>query len=57
MSRLDELQVRLKNVIVGTCNSVGCKDCDLKWHDGDEQKCSATELQGEIMDIEIGSGE
>ncbi len=49
MSLLEELNSRLKNVITGTCNTKGCNDCDLKWDGG----CSATELQNEIMDIEM----
>ena len=46
---LDNLRERLKDVIINTCNTVGCKDCDLKW--GDE--CSATDLQNKIMKIEF----
>lgn len=53
MSEEDKIEVmqlndRLKSVILGTCNTIGCKDCDLKW-DGGYQ---ATELQGKIDDIE-----
>lgn len=47
--RLGELRIRLKNVIVGTCNKVGCKSCDLKFEGG----CSATEIENEIMDLEM----
>lgn len=49
-SELEDLKIRLKNVIVGTCNTVGCENCGLKWDDG----CSATELDCKIMDIEMG---
>ena len=49
MTELKDLRDRLRNVIVGTCNEVGCKGCDLKWDGG----CSASELEGRIMDIEI----
>ena len=49
MSEKVELQARLKCVIIGTCNNVGCKDCDLKFEGG----CSATELESRIMDIEL----
>lgn len=28
---IDELRLRLKNVILETCNKIGCKNCDLKW--------------------------
>lgn len=49
MSEKAELQARLKCVIIGTCNKIGCKNCDLKFEGG----CSATELESRIMDIEI----
>lgn len=48
MSQLKELEDRLRNVIHSTCNSIGCKNCDLKYDDG----CSATDLQNEIADLE-----
>ncbi|MES9841250.1 MAG: hypothetical protein ABW134_11910 [Candidatus Thiodiazotropha endolucinida] len=51
MDELQGLQARLKSVITGTCNTVGCKDCGLKY-DEDGKKCSATYLQGRIMDLE-----
>lgn len=44
-----DLQTRLSKVIQGTCNTLGCDDCDLKWDDG----CSATDLQGKIHDEEL----
>jgi hypothetical protein len=49
MNELDKLNERLTNIIHNTCNKIGCDNCDLKWDDG----CSATELQGKIMDIEM----
>ena len=52
MSELNDLRERLKNVIVGTCNTVGWKDCDLKWND-EKNTCSASELGDRIMDIEF----
>lgn len=48
-NHLLELRDRLRNVITNTCNSIGCKNCDLKW-DGE---CSATELQNKINDQEL----
>ena len=44
-----ELHQRLKNIILNTCNKVGCKDCGLKWDNG----CSATELEAKIIEIEM----
>lgn len=49
MSEKEELQARLKCVIIGTCNQIGCKDCGLKFNGG----CAATELDSRIMDIEL----
>lgn len=49
MSELNSLRERLRNVITGTCNTIGCDQCDLKWEGG----CSAGELEGQIMDIEL----
>lgn len=49
MSELQELRDRLRNVIVGTCNTIGCKDCDLKWDNG----CQAEELEDQIWKIEM----
>ncbi|TNZ90924.1 hypothetical protein CGK40_20090 [Vibrio parahaemolyticus] len=45
----EDLQIRLKSVITGTCNTVGCDNCDLKWDGG----CSATDLQAKIYEIDI----
>jgi hypothetical protein len=53
MSELNDLHERLGEVIKNTCNKIGCKNCGLKWDGG----CSATELQGQIMDIEVSSDE
>lgn len=50
---LNDLNDRLKNVILGTCNTIGCDNCGLKWNERGKEKCSATELQGKIMDIEM----
>ena len=49
MSELESLHARQKVIILGTCNTIGCKDCDLKWDGG----CASSELQEKIMDIEM----
>ncbi len=51
-TELEDLRIRLKDVIVNTCNTKGCKDCWLKFNDGSGD-CSATDLEGRIMDLEI----
>lgn len=51
-TELESLHERLKDVIVNTCNTIGCKDCSLKWGDGE---CSATSLQDKIMELEVYS--
>ena len=48
-SELDDLRDRLKSVILSTCNTIGCKDCDLKW----TESCSALELDSKIRELEI----
>lgn len=48
MKRSEDLNERLKNVILSTCNTIGCKDCGLKWNDGKD--CSATDLQSRYYD-------
>jgi hypothetical protein len=49
MKYSDELRIRLRDVITNTCNTVGCRDCDLKWDDG----CSATDLEDRIYEAEL----
>ena len=49
MTYKKELEDRLREVIVGTCNTIGCKNCGLKWEGG----CSATDLQQKIMDEDL----
>lgn len=51
MDELTEMRNRLGRIIVGTCNRIGCKNCDLKWDNG----CSATELENQIYNIEFGN--
>ena len=48
MKYSDELRIRLRDVITGTCNTVGCRDCGLKWDNG----CSATDLEDRIYKAE-----
>lgn len=39
-----DLERRLRDVIVNTCNKIGCDNCGLKWDGG----CSATDLQNKL---------
>ena len=50
MNELENIRERLRNVIVNTCNTIGCDDCGLKWKDG----CSATELQSKEFELMFG---
>lgn len=52
MTEIENLRDRLKNVIQGTCNTIGCKDCGLKWTKDSREECSATDLQSRLMDLE-----
>jgi hypothetical protein len=49
MKYSDELRIRLRDVITNTCNTIGCRNCDLKWDDG----CSATDLEDRIYEAEL----
>ena len=54
MSELDSLKKRLKNVIVNTCNKVGCGNCGLKFNlDAKSGECSATDLERKIDILEM----
>ena len=48
MKYADELRIRLRDVITNACNTIGCRDCDLKWEGG----CSATDLEDRIYEAE-----
>lgn len=52
MSDIQDLNDRLKNVITEFCNKIGCGKCGLEWTENGQIKCSATELQGKIMDLQ-----
>lgn len=45
---INELRERSRNIILNTCNTISCKDCDLKWEGG----CASSELEGKIADLE-----
>ncbi len=51
---LKDLHMRLKVVIVDSCNKLGCDNCGLSWEEDGRTKCSATDLQNKIDDIEMG---
>lgn len=50
MSEKEDVEQRLKDVIINECNTHGCKDCWLKFPDGD---CVATELNNRLIEIDI----
>jgi len=50
-----DLEARLTTVVTGTCNAVGCDNCGLKYGGFDSPDCAATDLQGRLMDLEMGS--
>ena len=49
VSELEELRETSRNLIINTCNIIGCKDCAYKWEGG----CSSTEIEARIMEIEL----
>ena len=52
MSELERLEAQLKNRILYTCNTIGCRDCGHKV-DEKSNACDATILQNKIMEIEM----
>lgn len=48
MKYSEELRIRLSDVIVNTCNKIGCDRCGLNWEGG----CSMTDLQNRIDEAE-----
>ena len=57
VSELKELEDRLRTIIQTKCNTLGCKECDLKnyvYRNVDTgSDCAATDLQNKITDIEM----
>ena len=50
----ESLRARLKNVIVNTCNKIGCDNCSLKFNlDAKSGECSATDLERKIEILEL----
>ena len=47
-AEIESLRERSKSIIINTCNTIGCKDCDLKWDGG----CASSELENKIADLE-----
>lgn len=45
---IKRLEERLKNLIINTCNKIGCGDCPYKWDGG----CSSDALQNQLLDAE-----
>jgi hypothetical protein len=44
-TELESVRDRLRVLIVGTCNAIGCNDCPNKWEkDSDGNKCSSDYL-------------
>lgn len=48
-AQIEALEGRLRNVIQGTCNTVGCDQCGLKWPGG----CSATDLDSKLLKLRM----
>lgn len=49
--QLKDIQDRLRNLILNTCNKIGCESCGLSWVEDGREKCSATELQGKEFEL------
>lgn len=53
LSEKENLENRLRDIIINTCNKIGCGNCGLEWTENGRSECSATDLQGKIMAIEL----
>ena len=54
MSEIEDLRSRLKNIIMNTCNKIGCENCGLKFNsDNGSGECSATDLHERIHILEL----
>ena len=51
MEEIARLESDLKELILGTCNTVGCKDCDKKYLDG--ERCQSDILQDRIFELKM----
>ncbi len=45
---LKQLRDRSRDIIISTCNAIGCKDCGLKRDGG----CASSELESKIAELE-----
>lgn len=53
-NELTDLRSRLKDVIVNTCNKIGCANCDLKFDANNVGgECAATDLENRIHLIRV----
>lgn len=44
-SELESIRARMKDLIIGTCNVIGCDNCPSKWEkDSDGNSCSSDYL-------------
>lgn len=53
MSELQDLITRQRDIIQNTCNTVGCRNCDLKNGNSSKDGCASTDLQDRITDLEM----
>lgn len=54
-TELEDVRARLKTLIVGTCNTVGCDNCPFKWEkDSDGNSCSSDYLMMRERDLGCG---
>lgn len=49
MNRLEDLRIRMKDLILNTCNTIGCLNCPYKYTTG----CASDDLQDEIIRLEL----
>ena len=55
IEEIQNLENRLKDLIINTCNKIGCDKCGLSWKEDNKEKCSATELEGRIHKLKYSA--
>ena len=52
MTELEIVKVEFKNLILGTCNTIGCKECPYKYEYGESgPACRSNELQDKEFEL------
>lgn len=52
-SELDQIRIEMKDLILNTCNTIGCDNCRMKWpKDEDGNSCRSDYLMMKKYELE-----